>query len=194
MTLLRTSSWITAIIVLASSSLWAQITAPNTPPGWKTYVDKVHGFSFAYPPLYKLKRRPDSARDQEEYARDGGMDVDEAAMQGRWVGLRNQSSDGTIDFLLTSKRFDLNSLSGSAPTGEEGPPPAVQEGDNTFYYYGAGGGGVEYADQFFYNFKGKTLYIVFDGPYEGKSPTDETQEIESKMLASFRTFRPKGER
>jgi len=192
MTLLRTSTWVTAFIVLASNSLWAQIAAPNTPPGWKTYVDKVHGFSFAYPPLYKLKRRPDSGRDQEEDAREGGMD--KAAVESRWVGLRNQSSDGTIDFLLTNKRFDLNSLSGNAPTGEEGPPPAVQEGENTFYYFGAGGGGVEYADQFFYNFNGKLLSIVFDGPYEGKSPTDETQEIESKMLASFRTFRPKRDR
>jgi hypothetical protein len=182
--LLRTSVGISVFVIVASSSALAQ-----TPPGWKTYVDKVHGFSFAYPPLYKLKRRPDSNRDQEEDAREGGMD--KAALEGRWVGLRNQRSDGTIDFRLTSTPFNLDGLSSNAPTGQEGPPPAAQEGESTFYYYGAGGGGVEYPDQFFYNFRGKTLYIVFDGPYTDKSPTDETKEIESKMLASFRTFAPK---
>jgi len=182
MKLLKTSIWIFAFVVAVSSSLWAQTAAPNTPPGWKTYVDKVHGFSFAYPAIYKRIRRPNT--DDE--------DMNKAAAQGRWVGLRHQRSDAKIDFYLENDRFDLNGLTNHAPTGYEDPPPAVQEGDNTFYYYGAGGGGVEYADQFFYNFKGKTLYIVFDGPYEGKSPTEETRKIESQMLTSFRTFQPAG--
>ncbi len=184
MKLLRSSAWVTAFGIVASSSLWAQTAPANTPPGWKTYVDKVHGFSFAYPPLYKLIRKPDAS--------ERWPDRDEAATEGRWVGLRNQRSDGTIDFLLSSDRFDLNSFVESAPTGNEFPPAEVQEGDNTFYAYGAGGGGVEYPDQFFYNFKGKTLYIGFDGPYAGKTPTDETKKIESEMLASFRTFEPAG--
>lgn len=184
-----TAVWTLVLVIVAASSSWAEPNASVTPTGWKTYVNEVHGFSFAYPPLYKVKRRPDRIKDQEEDAGEG--DMDKKAIEGRWVGLRNQSSDGTIDFLLTSTRFDLNRLSTNAPTGEEGPPPAVQEGENTFYYYGAGGGGAEYPDQFFYNFDGKLLSIVFDGPYEGKSPTDETKEIESKMLASFRIFAPK---
>ena len=54
--------------------------------------------------------------------------------------------------------------------------------------YGSGGGGAQYPDQVFFNLKGKTLYIVFDGPYDGRSPTRETEQIESEMLASFRTF------
>jgi hypothetical protein len=185
MKLLRTLAWFSAFVIVASGSLLAQTASPNTPPGWKTYVDRVHGFSFAYPPLYKRIRRPDTSVERDE-------DMSKAAAEGRWVGLRHQRSDGRIDFLLKNDHFNLDRLKDHAPTGEGGPPPAVREGDNTFYGYGAGGGGVEYPDQFFFNFKGKTLYIVFDGPYSGKSPTDETKEIESQMLASFRTFKPAG--
>jgi hypothetical protein len=174
-------------VILGPGSVLAQTTPPGTPPGWRTYVNRVHGFSFAYPPLYKLIRRPDTSVDRDE-------DIEKAATHGRWVGLRNQSSDGRIDFLLSNKHFDLESFKDHAPTGYEDPPPAVQEGDNTFYAYGAGGGGVEYADQFFFNFRGKTLYIVFDGPYQGKSPTEETEVIESQMLTSFRVFEPAGTR
>ena len=47
--------------------------------------------------------------------------------------------------------------------------------------------GGQYPDAFFSDFKGKTLYVVFDGPYDNSNtPTDETKDIESKMLASFR--------
>ncbi len=172
---------ISAFVMLASDSALAQTAPPGTPPGWKTYVNRAHGFSFAYPPLYKLIRRPDTG-------------MGKTATRGRWVGLRNQSSDGRIDFRLTNKRFDLDSLKDHAPMGYEEPPPAVQEGDNTFYAYGAGGGGVEYPDQYFFNFRGKTLYIVFDGPYQGKSPTEETEKIESQMLTSFRILEPAGTR
>jgi hypothetical protein len=178
MKLLRTSAWVIALVIVASGSLLAETPSPDTPPGWKTYVDRVHGFSFAYPAIYKRIRRPNT--DPE--------DTKKAAAEGRWIGLLHQRSDARIDFYLENDRFDPNSLMDHRPTGDEDPPPAVQEGDNTFYYYGAGGGGVEYPDQFFFNLKGKTLYITFDGPYEGKSPNEETKEIESKMLASFRIF------
>ena len=105
------------------------------------------------------------------------------------MGLRHQRSDARIDFILENKPFDLNSFVKGAPTGYDEPPSPVEEGDNTFYVYGAGGGGVEYPDQFFFNLKGKTLYIVFDGPYiNDKTPADETKKIEEKVLASFRTF------
>ena len=176
---IKTSVWISAFVILSTSWLFAQTDSPNTPPGWKTYVDKVHGFSFAYPAIYNRIRRPDA--DDE--------DMKKAAAQGRWVGLRHQRGDASIDFYLENDRFDLDGLTKHEPTGWEGPPPAVKEGDNTFYCYGPGGGGVTYPDQFFFNFKGKTLYIVFDGPYDySKTPTDETKEIEAKMLSSFRSF------
>jgi hypothetical protein len=185
---LRILVLISTLAILAPGPVLAQTASPRTPPGWKTYVNRVQGFSFAYPPLDKPIRRLDAGEDRVN--RD--EDMEKAVTHGRWVGLRNQSSDGRIDFLLTNERFDLESLKDHRPTGEEEPPPAVQEGNNTFYAYGAGGGGAEYPDQYFFNFKGKTLYIVFDGPYQGKSPTEETKKIESQMLTSFQTFEPAG--
>lgn len=181
MKLLRISLWLSAFLILAPSLPLADIASLGTPPGWKTYVDRVHGFAFAYPPIYKRIRRPDSRENWEEQMK--------AAAEGRWVGLRHQRSDARIDFILENKPFDLNSFVKDAPTGYDEPPSPVEEGDNTFYVYGAGGGGVEYPDQFFFNLKGKTLYIVFDGPYiNDKTPADETKKIEEKVLASFRTF------
>jgi hypothetical protein len=189
MTLLRTSTWVTAFLVLASSSSWAQTAAPNTPPGWKTYVNQAHGFSFAYPPLYKLKRRPDSSKDQEADARGG--DMDKEAVDGRWVGLRNQSSDGAIDVTLENDRFDVDRFFAKHNTSAaDSPAPPIQEGDNTFYFCGGGSMGGQYPDAFFAKFKGKTIYFVFDGPYDSNTPTDETKEIESRILASFRILGP----
>ncbi|MFI5353359.1 MAG: hypothetical protein ACHQZS_10390 [Candidatus Binatales bacterium] len=183
--LLRTSASISAFVIVASGSLLAQTATRSTPPGWKAYVDRVHGFSFAYPPIYKRIRRPGIGvdwLDREE-------DLDKVAAEGRWVGLLHQRSDAGIYFLLKDTRFDLDSFAAQhAPTGVEGPPSPVKAGGNTFYVYGSGGGGAQYPDQVFFNLKGKTLYIVFDGPYDGRSPTRETEQIESEMLASFRTF------
>ncbi len=183
MKLLKTSAWFTAFVIVASSSLWAQTASPNTPPGWKTYVDRVHGFSFAYPPIYKRIRRPNTSVDRDE-------EIDKAAAEGRWVGLLHQRSDSRIDLFLENDAFDVDRFFAQHNTSSsDGPPPPIQEGDNTFYFCGGGSMGGQYPDAFFSNFKGKTLYIVFDGPYDnGRSPSDETEEIESKMLASFRTL------
>jgi len=81
-------------------------------------------------------------------------------------------------------------LAERAPTGIDSPPEPVRIGDNTFYYYGPGGGGVFYPDQYYFNLKGKTLRIGFDGPYEDgiKTPTAEAKETEQKVLESFREF------
>jgi hypothetical protein len=180
MKLLRTSVWISAFVIVAASQLLAQTTSPNTPPGWKTYVDRVHGFSFAYPAIYKRIRRPTPEVE----------DMNKAAAKGRWVGLRHQRSDGRIDVILLNDRFDANRFFDQHNTSAaSGPPSPIQEGDNTFYFCGGGSMGGQYPDAFFSNFKGKTMYFVFDGPYDySNTPTDETKEIESKMLASFRTF------
>jgi hypothetical protein len=179
---LRTSVWISVFVVVASSSSWAQ-----TPPGWKTYVDRVHGFSFAYPPVYKLIRPPKDTF----YS---GEDMHKAAAEGRWVELMHQGSYDTIDFLLKNERFDRDSFKSDAPTGDEFPPVAVREGNNTFYRYGPGNAGVPYPDQFFFDLKGKTLYIRILGPYDQNTTTEETKKIESQMLASFRAFPPAGSR
>lgn len=180
MKLLRISLWLSAFLILTPSLPLADIPSLGIPHGWKTYADRVHGFAFAYPPIYKRIRRPD---------RENWKERAKAAAEGRWVGLRHQRSDARIDFILEDQPFDLNSLVRYAPTGNDFPPEPVDEGDNTFYEYGAGGGGVAYPDRFFFNLKGKTLYIIFQGPYiNDKTPSAETKKIEEKVLASFRTF------
>jgi hypothetical protein len=181
MKLLRTSVWISAFTILAPSPLLAQTASAVTPPGWKTYVDKVHGFSFSYPPIYKRIRRPNAGGDADE-------ETEKAAAQGRWVGMRHQRSDARIDFFLENDRFDIDRFYAQHNTSSaDGPPSPIKMGDNTYYFCGGGSMGGQYPDAFFGNFKGKTIYIVFDGPYDnGSTPSDETKEIESKMLASFR--------
>jgi hypothetical protein len=172
---LRTSVWISVFVVVASSSSWAQ-----TPPGWKTYVNRVYGFSIAYPPIYKLVRPRHKGL--------GSEDLDLAAVEGRWVELMHEGD--TIDILVRKERFDLDHfMTEYAPTGVEHPPSAQKDGNNTFYGYGAGHLGFPQPDQFFFNLKGKTLYILVYGPFkEETTTTDETKKIESKMLASFRAF------
>jgi hypothetical protein len=177
---LRTSVWISVLVIVASGSSLAQ-----TPPGWKTYVNRVYGFSIAYSPIYKRVRPPH---------KNLAIDRDKAVAEGRWVELMQQ--DGTIDILVREERFDLNSfVTRYAPTGVEWPPRAQKEGKNTFYAYGAGHQGFPQPDQFFFNLRGKTLYIWVYGPFKDfTTTTDETKKIESQMLTSFRTFEPAGSR
>ena len=159
------------IVVVLSCALWAadhrDACAPVT-GGWSKYVDRAHRFCFLYPSIYR--------REHNKYDKEGT------------VTLRRAHSDGRIYVVFEDKAFDLQRFIEHAPTGYESPPEATQSGPNTFYYYGPGGGGVSYADRFFYNLRGKTLYITFDGPYpdDDKSPTRETKEFEEKILASFR--------
>ena len=114
MKLLRISLWLSAFLILAPSLPLADIASLGTPPGWKTYVDRVHGFAFAYPPIYKRIRRPNSRENWEERAK--------AAAEGRWVGLRHQRSDARIDFILEDQPFDLNSLVRTPRRGMTIPP------------------------------------------------------------------------
>lgn len=166
-------AWIISFVVVVSCTLLAAdnpgACAP-IPSGWSTYVDHAHGFCFQYPSIYR--------REHNKYDKQGT------------VTLRRAHSEGRIYVVFEDKAFDLQRFIEHAPTGYESPPEAMQFGPNTFYYYGPGGGGVSYADRFFHDLRGKTLYITFDGPYpdDDKSPTAETKEFEQKILASFRTY------
>jgi hypothetical protein len=45
---------------------------------------------------------------------------------------------------------------------------------------------VQFADRYFFNRRGKTRYVTFDGPYENdKTPTAETKKLEREILATF---------
>jgi hypothetical protein len=90
---------------------------------------------------------------------------------------------------MDGKAFDLQSFVETAPTGIDSPPEPIHIGQYTFHYYGPGGGGVQYADAYFFNLRGKTLTITFDGPYDGdKTPSAETRKLEREILATFSTF------
>jgi hypothetical protein len=133
------------------------------PSGWRIYVDRLHGFCFSYPSTYAVVAKPwlekyTNNKIALEYFR-------EAAKQGRLLRLQNrQETSAFIIVFLEDEPFDLQRFVRGAPTGIETPPEPRQVGTQTFYYYGPGGGGVAYADQYFFNLKGKTLSIVFDGP------------------------------
>jgi hypothetical protein len=93
-----------------------------------------------------------------------------------------------IQLCLLPGAFDLRKLIRDAPTGYDTPPRPKGYGANIFYYYGRGGGGVAYPDMYYFNLGGRTLRIVFDGPYRGdsNSPTDKTQAMAKMILSSFR--------
>lgn len=165
--------WLVLFVAVVSCALEAENKPAPCSPGpknWTTYADHARGFCFAYPSIYQ--------REHNKYDKQGV------------VTLRRVRSEGRIYIAFEDKPFDLQGFVKTAPTGYDSPPEARKFGPNTFYYYGAGGGGVSYPDQFFYNLRGKTLYLTFAGPYpdEDKSPTAETKEFEQKILASFKTY------
>jgi hypothetical protein len=134
--------------------------------GWRTYTDRAHGFCLLYPPIYKR--------------------VPHAAHRGI-VTLSSTDSGANIFISFEDKAFDLQRFVERAPTGYDAPPDPVKAGPNTFYYYGPGGGGVSYADQYFFDLKGKTLYVFFDGPYvNDKTPSAETKALEPELLSTLR--------
>lgn len=160
---------------------------PNAPAGWQTYVNPKYGFCFSYPPVYKPAAEPWLVGNADS---ETTLYLRKAADEGRLFRLDStQAADAAIVGEVENEPFDLQSFVKGAPTGEEGPPQPRTFGGQTFYYYGPGGGGVCYADQFFYNLRGKPLSISFGGPcVNDKTPTPETKEIEKKLLTTFRTF------
>jgi len=167
-----------AILLLAACcSVSAQTSAGKDLPcatrgpnhGWHTYVNRVHGFCFRYPPVYK--RVPSVA----------SFHADKDT-----VIFRRLHSDAYFFVWYESEAFDLQRFMRTA--GETSPPGPVPVGEYTFYYYGAGGGGVSYPDRYFFNLRGQTLYITFAGPYNGNTSSPETKRLERELLETFRTF------
>lgn len=147
---------------------------------WHKYVNKSYGFSFWYPDLYRQVPLPPPDSGDEFRAK--------VNHEKRLLLLeRRDDPDARIWVSLEVRPFDLDALLHShAPTGYEFPPGPGRIGTHVFYGYGAGGGGVNYPDQYFVNLKGEILHFDFDGPYEGKSPDEETRNLEPKILATFR--------
>jgi hypothetical protein len=176
-----------ASIGLAASLLvmWAlgQTAVPSPDSAkklqWHTYVNKSYGFSISYPDPY----RPVPLPPPDEGDKYRTWDKRLLLLQ------RSDDPDGKIWVILDQRPFSLKTISNfHAPTGydEDDPPPKRTIGQYTFYFYGAGGGGAEYPDSYFVEFKGKILDIYFDGPYDEKSPNQETAALEPLILKTFR--------
>lgn len=162
----------------------------TAPSGWHTYVDRSHGFCFSYPLTYTPVAQPwlkiyTNAPDKRALKR-----LRKAAQEHRLLRLQNkQDTTAGIIVSLEDEPFNLESFVAGAPTRIDGPPERKQFGPEAFYYYGPGAGGVGYADQYFFDLKGKTLLIIFDGPYiNDKTPSPETKDLEERLLQTFRTF------
>ncbi len=162
----------------------------KTASGWRTYVDRLHGFCFSYPPTYAPVAKPWLEKYTHAPDKSALERLRKAAQEHRLLRLLN-TQDTTVSIIvsLEDQPFNLESFVAGAPTGIEDPPERKQFGSETFYYYGPGGGGVEYPDQYFFDLKGKTLLIIFDGPYiNDKTPSLDTKDLEERLLQTFRTF------
>jgi hypothetical protein len=154
-------------------------------PNWRTFVSHTHRFCFQYPPQYRSQKPPQKLHLPKEYKLLAYFTNGEP----RDLGAKGEWPDASITVLFCKTPFTLEYVKKNAPTGLE-TPSKVQIGSHTFYGWGPGGGGVRYPDVYIYNLHGQPLSLLFDGPYTGgsKSPIRETQGIERKLLASFRTF------
>jgi hypothetical protein len=137
--------------------------------GWRVYIDRNNRFCFRYPTSY--------------------VPVSHPKANCRGPKLEDRKGGANIGICVPGEDFDLMAIAKMAPTGIDSPPEPRVIGENTFYYYGPGGGGVSYPDGYYYNLRGKSLVIDFDGPYANdKTPTDEAKRMEQKVLATFRRF------
>lgn len=147
----------------------------------KRYVNCNLGFELSYSASYRMAELPcESARWFAE------MGYQKLLYLSRGTG----ENQGNILLILDRRHFSLATLETRyAHTGWV-EPRQIQIGAHTFYFYGAGGGGVNYPDDYLYNLKGLILDIEFDGPYASgsKSPVEDTQRMEKKILGSFRVL------
>ena len=157
-------------------------SANDLQPGWLTFLDRVHGFCFEYPPLYRSEKPT-----RKRYLRPGsellaffvGGQTPQIGQHGEWLV-------SAITVIFSKEPFDLKRIVTDAPNGVIALDP-VHVGSYTFYYWGPGGGGTNYPDVYFFDLNGKTLRIEFDGHYNPgeKSPDEQTKQIERNVLASF---------
>jgi hypothetical protein len=170
------------------ASAQEQTPTPNSgvsakQPHWHKYVNRKYGFSFWYPDPYRPVPVPPLDPEVAKYHQ---FEKDLLFLQ------RRDNPDAKIWIIVDVRPFDVHTMGQyHSPTGYD--PSWVPEGHpigrHVFYFYGAGGGGVDYWDQRLVELKGKTLGFYFDGPYDaGKSPNADTQQLEPRILKTFRTF------
>jgi hypothetical protein len=155
----------------------------NPQLGWREFLDRSHHICFWYPSSYHLKTKVDTA----DVAGNTQARVKLISRTPRRADANDRENSSITVWFLTEP-FQLDRMIKDAPNGLLLPPTAKRFGPNVFYFYGAGGGGVAYPDVYFFDHRGQTAKIVFDGPYggEGKSPIGTAQAIEKTFLLSFK--------
>jgi hypothetical protein len=94
-----------------------------------------------------------------------------------------------IGFVFIPKHFSIEELQQCCATNGAEEPSQIRFSGRVFYVYRGGGGGVVYPDRYLTEIDGKILGIDFSGPWkDSKSPIEETERLEPKVLSTFRTY------
>lgn len=194
----KVGGFVTVCVLLTCAPLVSQTSRKHrepcpvngAPSGWPTYIDRVHGFCFSYPSTYVPVAQPWLEKYTHSPDKKSLEHLRKAAQEVRLLRLQNgRDTTASIVLFIENQPFNLESFVAGAPTGIEDPPEPKHFGIETFYYYGPGGGGVSYPDNYFFDLKGKTLTMTFDGPYvNDKTPSPVTKNMEERLLGTFRIF------
>jgi hypothetical protein len=137
---------------------------------WHKYVNRKYGFSLLYPDTYITVPHPDAegrCPDSDDY---------KCLL---WLA-RRDNRDAEIWLTVTLEPFHLT------PDAGDLMPTRQLVGRHIFYGGMRGSMAVGFSDCYDMNLKGKILTITF-GP-NGVRPSEETKQLEHKMLKTLRTF------
>jgi len=160
------------------STLTGQTPAPKSTVStkqvhWHKYENRTYGFSLWYPDTYVPVPHP--------YPERWCRDTDDYKCL-LWL-VRRDHLGGAIWVNIDPQRFHL------FPGAGDVTPTRQLTGRHIFYGGMRGSMGVGFSDFYDMNLKGKTLSIEF-GPDDSVNPSEETKQLEHKMLKTLRTFQP----
>jgi hypothetical protein len=156
---------------LPGQTLAEKSTNTTKQVAWHKYVNRTYGFSLWYPDTYAPVPHPDA----EGRCPDGG-----AYKCLLWLE-RRENRDAGIWVNLDLQPFHLT------PNAADLLPTRQSIGRNIFYGGWGGSMAVGFSDIYYLDLNGKTLIITF-GPGDSSHPSDETKQLERKMLETLRTF------
>jgi len=166
-----------AMLILAmGSTLTGQTASPDSSittnkVRWHKYENRTYGFSLRYPDTYAPVAHPDA---------EGRCPDGDSYKCLLWLQ-RRDNRDEEIWVTLDLQPFHLT------PNAADRLPPSQSIGRNIFYGGWGGSMAVGFSDIYYLNLKGKTLVITF-GPGNSSNPSEETKQLEHKMLKTLRMF------